>query len=204
VKLLSICVSSIIGLAGIGSAEAASILPASYAYEFTPGGATAAYQDPSFTKLTDGVTASTGAEDGTWVGFVGDRGQSGEGIFFFNFDTPVTITDVSIDFLRHDAESIELPPTVSIWESGGATTNFAPTNFPADDSQGFVDFTGSWTGTQLVVALGQEDHFAFTNEVLFNPSSDASAAPEPGTTGLALAGLAAVIGWSRRRKYSTR
>jgi MYXO-CTERM domain-containing protein len=206
VKLFLICVASITGLAGIGRAEAAAIQPTSYAYEFTPGGATVAYQDSSLTKLTDGLTGSTNAEDDSWVGFVGDRGQSGEGVFFFNFASSVTITDVSINFLRHDGESIELPPSVTVSENGGAVNNsndFFPTNFSIDDTEGFVDFDGSWTGNQLIVALGQTDHFAFINEVVFNPTA-VSATPEPGTAGLALAGLAAAIGWGRRRKYSTR
>lgn len=175
------------------SAEAASVT-----YNYT-GGTTAgqgSYTDPNDTKLTDGFSGSTNFADGTWVGWQ----QASEQITF-TFDSSVTVTDVSIDFGQSTDSNIAVPGTVQI-----ATTVFTPAAFTGTPTKGFVDFTGSWTGTQLVVTLNNANSggtFDFLNEVTFT-TAGTSATPEPGTIGLALIGLTAAIGWGRKRNYSTR
>ena len=196
-----ICITSLAGLAGIGSAEAATITPLSYGYTGgTPAGEPGSYgyDDPLDTKLTDGLTGTTWGGDGSWVGF--QHSDSGAAQITFNFASSVTITDVSIDFLRSDAANTELPENVQI-----ASTVFPTTNFPVDVTKGFVDYSGSWTGSQLVVTLEHStDHWVALNEIQFSGSADSGAVPEPGTVGLALAGLVAVIGWGRKRNYFIR
>jgi hypothetical protein len=196
-----ICIASLAGLAGIGSAKADSIVAASYSYTGgTPAGEPgySFYTDPSDTKLTDGLTGTTWGGDGSWVGF--QHSDSGAAQITFNFASSVTITDVSIDFLRSDAANTELPENVQI-----ASTVFPTTNFPVDVTKGFVDYSGSWTGSQLVVTLEHStDHWVALNEIQFSGSADSGAVPEPGTVGLALAGLVAVIGWGRKRNYFIR
>ncbi len=194
-KLFLICTTLAVCVAGSRSAQAALIPVSSYSYT---GGTTAGqggFTDPGG-KLTDGLLGTTNDADGSWVGWQ----QASEQITF-TFASSVTVTDVSIDFLHDVNANISVPGEVDI-----ATTAFTPADFTGTSTKGFLDFTGSWTGNQLVVTLDNRNGnqtFDFLNEVRFT-SSSAGAAPEPGTIGMALAGLAAAIGWSRRRKYSTR
>jgi hypothetical protein len=193
-----VCIS---GLVGFGSAEAASIIaPSSYSYT---SGTTAGdpgvplFDDPDFTKLTDGSTGTLAPSDGSWVAWNTPDGGTAE--ITFNFASSVTITDVSIDFLRRDASGVELPPQIQI-----ATTVFPVANFSTDPAKGFEDFTGSWTGSQLVVKLPFNNvNFLLINEVTFNGTTTGTT-PEPGTVALALTGLVAVVGWGRGRNYFTR
>ena len=192
----------ILCLAGFRSAEADSIIPASYTYGFPPGlNGDSLFQDPNDTKLTDGVLGTTNYSDGSWIGFT-QKGQIGDGIIVFTFSSSVTITDVSIDFLREDyiclgCAPIGVPTWVSIGVLGTTLSSFTPANFSTNPTAGFIDFTGSWTGTQLEVEMSDLSA-PFISEVEFTTSSS-GATPEPGTVGLALVGIAAVLGWRRKR-----
>jgi MYXO-CTERM domain-containing protein len=195
VKLFPICTTLAVFVAGFSSAQAASIPVSSYSYTGGTSAGQGGFTDPGG-KLTDGLFGTVNDADGSWVGWQ----QASEQITF-TFASSVTVTDVSIDFLRDVNANISVPGEVDI-----ATTTFTPADFTGSPTKGFLDFAGSWTGSQLVITLDNRNGnqtFDFLNEVRFT-SSGAGAAPEPGTIGMALAGLAAAIGWSRRRKYSTR
>ena len=186
-----VCIS---GLVGFGRAEAASVLPISYTYTHgTSAGAADLFSDPGATRLTDGLTGTTDYLDGTWVGWPQNNAEQ----ITFTFASSVTITDVSIDFLRDDQHNIEVPVTVQI----GSSSPFSPSNFSADGTRGFIDFSGSWTGTQVVLNMNNGNEWNFINEVTFG-SAD-STVPEPGTVGLTLAGLVAVARWGRKRSRFT-
>lgn len=192
VTLGLVCISV---LAGLGRAQAASILPISYRYtNGTSAGAGDQFSDSGFTELTDGLTGTTNYADGTWVGWP----QNAVEQITFTFAASVTITDVSIEFLRDNQHNIEVPVTVQI----NSSSPFSPSNFSSDSTKGFIDFSGSWTGTQLVLNLDNGNEWNFLNEVTF--SSADSTAPEPGTVGLALAGLVALVGLGRKRSPFSR
>ena len=128
--------------------------------------------------------------DGSWVGFTGDRGQSGEGAIVFYFGASETITDVAVNFLRYDAlggvGAVEVPPIVSITEIGGSnnSNNFVPVNFATNDTEGYVHFTGSWTGSELLVTLGPEETSSASSTTFSSIPPASSPTPEPGTVGL--------------------
>ena len=168
-------------------ATSATITPISYSYAGgTPAGEPGfgLYDDPATTKLTDGNTGSTFTGDGTWDGW--QFSDSGAAQFKFTFASSVTITSVALDFLRSDGANTQLPDSVTI-----GFTNFPTANFVTDNTQGFVAYSGSWTGSSLLVTLNHTtSHWIFVNEVQF--SSDGSAVPEPAPltlVGMALGGL---------------
>jgi hypothetical protein len=97
-------------------------------------------------KLTDGITGTPNPGDSTWVGL--EYADSGAAQVTFSFAAPVTITGVSIDFLRDDQANTQLPEGVTI-----DGTSFSVTDFSTDQTQGFVNFTGSWTGSDLVLTM---------------------------------------------------
>lgn len=168
----------------------------SYTNSTTPGQAGyASYDDPGKTKLTDGNLGSTEPTDGTWVGWQGTSEQ-----ITFNFASSMTIKEVSVDFLRDDNANTQVAGTVQI-----GSTVFNPADFTTDMTKGLVNFSGSWTGSQLVMTLDNRNGaqtWDFVNEVEF--SSASSAAPEPGTIGLALGGLIGAFVWFRRRNNFAR
>jgi PEP-CTERM motif len=95
----------------------------------------------------------------------------------------VTISTVALDFLRDTDANVQLPSSVTI-----DGTDFPTTNFAADPTQGFVSYSGSFTGSLLVVTLNHTGDWVFVNEAQFTTS----AVPEPATwtlVGIALAGL---------------
>lgn len=167
---------------------ATTIMPTSYSYTGgTPSGEPgySLYTDPGMTKLTNGDTGTTATVDGTWVGW--QNSDSGAANITFNFASSVTITDVALDFLRSDYANTQLPESVTV-----GTTNFPTTNFVVDPQQGFVNYSGSWTGSSLTVTLNHPtSHWVFINEAQFTVA-DQSSAPEPASltlVSLALGGL---------------
>ena len=182
-----------LGLSLLGSSalRATAILPTSYSYTNSTPAGESIYTDALLNKLTNGDTGSTVAGDGSWVGW--QTGDSGAAQITFNFAASQTIGDVSIDFLRSDAGNTQLPESVTI----GSTT-FLVTDFGVDQTKGFVDFTGTWKGSSLVVTLNHAtNHWIFANEVTFSGSS---ATPEPASLALVFAGLAAGAIFARKRQ----
>jgi hypothetical protein len=146
-----------------------------------PGSPT--YDDAGFTKLLDGFTGTPDALDGSWVGW--QNGGSGADQITFDFGISVTITSVSLNFLREDLASVQLPSSVTI-----DGTDFLTNNFATDNTEGFVSYAGSFTGSTLVVTLnpGNAD-WVFVNEAQFTAGS---ATPEPTSlmfVGIGIGGL---------------
>ena len=176
------------------AATAGIITPTSYAYTGgTPAG-DSSYTDLSATKLTDGNIGTTSTGDGTWVGW--QSGDNGAANITFNFASSVTITGVALDFLRSDASNTQLPESVTV-----GADNFPTTNFATDTTKGFVQYSGSWTGTSLQVTLNHStNHWVFVNEAQFTTGD--SAAPEPASltlVGMAFGGLMFAKRMQRRK-----
>jgi PEP-CTERM motif len=165
-------------------ATAGVITPTSYSYtNGTPAGESA-YLDTDLTKLTDGLAGTASPVDGTWVGWQFSDGGAAQ--ITFNFASSVTIANVDLSLLRSDIGNVQLPESVTI-----NADSFAVSDFPTDNTSGFVDFAGSWTGDSIVVTLNHpgQTHWVFINEAVFSTPADA---PEPATfalAGMALAGL---------------
>jgi hypothetical protein len=176
-------------------ATGATITPTSYSFTGgTPAGEPGfgLYEDASLTKLTDGNTGTTGGTDGTWIGW--QHSDTGAAQITFNFAPSLTITSVALNFLRSNDGNTQLPDSVTI---GGSS--FAVTNFATDNTEGFVSWTGSWTGSSLVVTLNHPtSHWVFVNEAQF--IAGASPAPEPATLALAGLALTGIIAAGRRRR----
>ena len=135
-------VAAILASAAVGTAQADAIVVSSYAYgAASDGDYNTAYQDPNNTKLTDGGVGSAYVLDGTWDGWYADFvNPAVDPEITFNFGSPYTVTDVRLNLLREDNAATELPLSVTI---GGVT--FPTTNFSTDNTEGVVDYTGSWT-----------------------------------------------------------
>ena len=166
------------------AATAAPVFATSYSYtNSTTAGETgySSYDDPGLTKLTDSNLGSVVPGDGTWVGWQ----TLGSDQITFVFPSSVTITNVSLDFLRDDLANTQLPSSVTI-----DGTVFPTTDFATDNTQGFVSYAGSFTGSSLVITLNHPtSNWVFLNEVEFNASSSV---PEPASlvlVGTALVGL---------------
>jgi hypothetical protein len=171
------------------AATAGVISPTSYTYTGgTPAGdpCCSAYEDPIPSKLIDGDFGTTATGDGSWVGWQPSSDSGAANITFF-FGSSMTITNVALDFLRQDDAATELPESVTI---GGK--NFPTANFATNDTKGFVDYAGSWTGSSLLVTLnhGTTD-WIFVNEAQFT-GANGSGVPEPASftlAGIAFGGL---------------
>ncbi len=164
----------------------------------TPAGAVGspAYDDANFTKLLDNDTGTANALDGSWVGFQ-DGGTISDQITFV-FDTSVTITSVSLNFLHEDAAAVSLPAVVTI-----DGTDFPTADFP--DGEGFVSYAGSFTGSTLVVTLNPGNaNWVFVNEAQFTTGSSSST-PEPASLMLVGLGISGIIfGQKRFRRRHVR
>jgi hypothetical protein len=191
-RVFSLLVLSAMGVAP--AAFATTIPVTSYSYTGgTPAGepGNSAYDDPTDTKLTNGLTGTTTPTDGSWVGW--QAGDSGAAQITFHFASSVTITQVSLDFLRNDNANTQLPTSVQI-----GSTIFPVTDFANDLTQDFVTFTGSWTGSQIVVTLDHPtSNWVFVNEATFTGA--ASSTPEPATFGLFGVALLGLCGLRSRR-----
>lgn len=173
---------------------ASTIQPVSYSYTGgTPAGEFS-YTDVATTKLTDGDLGTPVVGDGTWVGF--QFGDSGAAQILFTFGSSYTFSDVAFNFLRSDTANTQLPENVTI-----GTSVFPTADFATDSTEGFVHYTGSWTGDTLTVSLNHSmSHWIFVNEAQFTQAqTTGSVIPEPGTIGFVVTGLASVLLWQRRR-----
>lgn len=181
------------------SSVAAPILPVSYTA--TPGegqaqGGSLNYFDDTSTQLIDGDLGANewNANDAyEWVGW-----KVAEPSLVFNFGGTVTVNEVRIGFNRADSSGIYLPSSIQI---GGDVFAIAA-NSIADNSRGFLTFTGDWTGPSLSMEFSDGDagRWIFVDEVRFDGVGDVAAVPEPATGMLFLsAGLLALVGaWKRR------
>ena len=151
------------------------------------------YIDDGGVQLTDGFTGADnyGANLGNgnsyeWVGWTVANPTA-----VFQFGSPVTITSLSIGFNRTNGASIALPPTVTV----NGTPFSVAANAISDNTRGFLNFSGSWTGSSLTLNLSDAsvESWIFVDEVQFDGRTEnGSQIPEPGTFVLLGAGLALV------------
>ena len=187
----------VFGAAMASPAMAQFVTPVSYTA--TPGqgqaqGGSFNYFDDTGTQLTDSVLGANNfaANLGNgpafeWVGWI-----SAEPTFTFTFAQPVTLSQVQIGLNRDTGAGINLPTGVNI---GGTLFGINQTDL-ANNSRGFLSFATNFTGTSLTISLTDNNtgSWIFVDEVRF---VSAVAAPEPGTLGLLLLGMASGVAYSR-------
>lgn len=175
---------SLIGVLSLSalSSLASVVVPTSYTATVGQGtavGGSFNYFDDTGKQLTDGVIGANiwAADLGNgpayeWVGWYAVNPT-----ITFQFDKPVTINTVSIDFNRGEVSGISIPSSVTV----GGTPFSLSQDALTDGSRGYLSFNGSWTGSSLTIGLVRRDNYnrwIFMDEVTFD---GVSAVPEPST-----------------------
>lgn len=172
------------------------VIPLSYT---APAGTVGVYSyfDDGGSQLTDEIlgaddwTANLGSGNAReWVGW---SGASTNPTLTFTFSDSPTIRSVLIGFNRGEVTgAIFLPSQVAI---GGTIFSMTGSELP-DNTRGFLQYDGSWTGNTLPIAFTQSGPWLFIDEVRFSTS----AIPEPAVTALGLGvGMLATVMYRRKR-----
>ena len=127
------------------------------------------YFDDTGSQLTDGAIGMNNvvADLGNGPAYEWVAWKTVEPTITFTFSEPlVLITSVQLGLARSDGlNRIHLPSTVTV---GG--TMFAPSGVEiANDTRGFLTFSGSWSGTNIAIQLSDNDPawWVFLDEVRF-------------------------------------
>ena len=181
-------------LAGASASFAQFVVPTSYSATTGQTG-TYTYFDETGSQLTDGVlgvndwTVNLGSGNAyEWMGW-----WTVDPTLTFTFSTSQTIRSVLVGFNRGEGTGlIYLPTSVTI---GGSNFSLTGTELP-DQTRGFLQFDGIWTGTTLQIDLPHVNgRWVFVDEIKFSTT----AIPEPAVTTLwcGLGALGLMV-WRRR------
>lgn len=210
---LSAIALSVLALA-CGAASAGPI-PASYTFDQGTDSGSYVYNDPGYTKLTDGVVGYNGWYPNSaapWVGWTDALVN-----IDFTFSGLTSISGVHVGSTQDNLNDVVLPSvTVSQWVAGNwvvAGSLVVPPSSANDnwylDTQphGFLDVTGlNIFSDKVRVTLSTNGPFMFTDEIKFDAGAQPAPntqLPEPRTLGLMTAGLG-LLAFSRRRQGAAR
>jgi len=161
-----------VGVTLVSTAQAQEVvMPVSYVS--TPGEGRPLglydYLDETGSQLTDGVTGldNVVADLGNGPAYEWVAWKTVEPTITFTFsEAVIMITSVQLGLARSDGVNrIHLPSTVTV---GG--TMFVPSGVEiANDTRGFLTFSGSWSGTNIAIQLSDNDPtwWVFLDEVRF-------------------------------------
>ena len=199
--------ATLTGLA-LASASAAPVSPATYTFD-TPADCRQCFDDPAFTKLTDGVLGKAGwaVNNGQeWVGWPGDRTVNLD----FDFGTRRLIDTVRVGSTQDNTGGVRLPSvTVFSSEDGSTWLQILSLGAPASPANGADAYSTAPHGFLTLPGLGVEARYLrlaatasggriLLDEVQFDDTTSALSEPEPVTLALLGLGLAA-LGLIRRR-----